>query len=213
MSADRAADVALVLFAAGVVTTFGLRTWVHWRRTGASGFSGISGPAWSGGWWGGVLFVAALLSAAVGLMLASIAVVPSGPGVPGALRWTGLAVSVAGFAVTLAAQGGMGTSWRIGVDASERTALVTTGLFGVVRNPIFTAMCAAVAGLTVMVPTPLTVAALVCLVTAVQLHVRVVEEPYLSATHGQAYIAYTARVGRFVPAVGRTHAVAREGMR
>ena len=73
MSADRAADVALVLFAAGVVTTFGVRTWVHWRRTGASGFSGISGPAWSGGWWGGVLFVAALLSAAVGLMLASIA--------------------------------------------------------------------------------------------------------------------------------------------
>lgn len=36
----------------------------------------------------------------------------------------------------------------------------------------------------------------------IELQVRVVEEPYLSATHGQAYGDYAARVGRFIPGVG-----------
>ena len=40
---------------------------------------------------------------------------------------------------------------------------------------------------------------------AVQLQVRVVEEPYLLATHGKTYAAYAARVGRFVPGAGRLH--------
>ena len=39
----------------------------------------------------------------------------------------------------------------------------------------------------------------------VQLQVRVVEEPYLLATHGKTYAAYAARVGRFVPGAGRLH--------
>jgi protein-S-isoprenylcysteine O-methyltransferase Ste14 len=34
----------------------------------------------------------------------------------------------------------MGASWRIGVDPSERTDLVTGGAFALVRNPIFSAM-------------------------------------------------------------------------
>ena len=37
----------------------------------------------------------------------------------------------------------------------------------------------------------------------VKVHVRVVEEPYLSRTHGDAYREYASRVGRFVPGVGR----------
>ena len=205
MTTDRAADLALVLFAAGALATFGVRTWVHRRRTGASGFSGISGPAGSAGWWGGVLFVAALGLAAAGFTLASIGAVPPAGAVPAGMRWAGLVLAVAGFGLTLAAQSGMGASWRIGVDETERTDLVTTGLFGLVRNPIFTAMCAALAGLTVMVLTPLTVLALVCLTVAIELQVRVVEEPYLIRTHGDAYNAYARRVGRFVPAIGRLH--------
>lgn len=83
---------------------------------------------------------------------------------------------------------------------------MTTGPFGLVRNPIFTAMCTALTGLTLMSSTPLTLAGLGCLVVAVELQVRVVEEPYLLATHGAAYAAYTGRVGRFVPRLGRTRA-------
>lgn len=46
----------------------------------------------------------------------------------------------------LAAQQAMGRSWRIGVDTDERTELVTEGVFGLVRNPVFTAMIVAVGG-------------------------------------------------------------------
>ncbi len=51
-----------------------------------------------------------------------------------------------------------------------------------------------------MVPTWVSAAALAALVAAVQLQVQTAEEPYLLTTHGDAYAAYAARTGRFVPA-------------
>lgn len=59
------------------------------------------------------------------------------------------------------------------------------------------------AGLALMVPNLVAVLALAALVAAVQLQVRVVEEPYLLNTHGDDYAAYTARAGRFLPGIGR----------
>ena len=100
----------------------------------------------------------------------------------------------------------MGASWRIGVDATERTDLVTTGLFAVVRNPIFSAMLMAMIGIVLMVPTPVSAAALVCLFVAVEIQVRFVEEPYLNRTHRRSYVDYTAKVGRFLPGIGRSQA-------
>ena len=71
------------------------------------------------------------------------------------------------------------------------------------RNPIFTAMVAAQAGVALMVPTWVSGLALAALVAAVQLQVRAVEEPYLRGVHGADYDAYAARAGRFVPGIGR----------
>ena len=99
--------------------------------------------------------------------------------------------------------GGEGASWRVGVDPGERTALVTDGPFALVRNPVFAALLPAAAGLALMVPSPIALAALAALVVAVELQVRVVEEPHLLRAHGPAYRAYAARVGRFAPGVGR----------
>ena len=53
--------VALLLYLAGLVLAFGVRSWLQIRRTGTSGFRGISGRAGSPAWWGGVLFPIALL--------------------------------------------------------------------------------------------------------------------------------------------------------
>lgn len=203
MSADRWGLVGLGLYVVAVVTALGVRTWAHRRSTGSTGFRGVSGPMGSSSWWAGVLFPGALVLGLVGL---STAAVGRGPTV----LWTaepvavvGLALGIVGLAVTLAAQSAMGASWRIGVDESERTPLVTTGLFRVVRNPIFSGMAAVSLGAALMVPTVVTVAAFVCLVVAVQIQVRVVEEPYLTSVHGSRYAQYGARRGRFVPGVGR----------
>ena len=200
---------ALVLYAVALVALFGARSWVQHRRTGSTGFRGISGTPADAGWWGGVSFVVAMVAGLAGPLLAVTGVVTADPAT--GVQAVGVVVALAGFAATLAAQSGMGASWRIGVDPGERTELVTTGVFAHVRNPIFTAMAAAQAGMVLVVPTWVSVAALAALVAAVQLQVRAVEEPHLRATHGEAYAAYAARTGRFVLRVGRLPAPAPTG--
>jgi len=114
----------------------------------------------------------------------------------------GLVLATLGVA-TFAAQMALGASWRVGVDASERTALVTSGVFGLVRNPIFTAMITTFAGLALMVPNVIALTGLAALLIGVQLQVRLEEEPHLRRLHGEAYRRHTATVGRFVPGIGR----------
>jgi protein-S-isoprenylcysteine O-methyltransferase Ste14 len=119
------------------------------------------------------------------------------------LSGAGLALSVLGLAALLWSQSSMGDSLRIGVDPSERTALITGGPFRWVRNPIYSAMFVYVAGVAMLVPNVPELVALGLLALGLDLHVRQVEEPYLAATHGDSYARYAARVGRFVPGVGR----------
>ena len=192
--------VALVLYVVALVVLFGVRSWVQRRRTGSAGFHGISGTPADAGWLGGVLFVVAMVLGLAGPSLAVADVVATDP--PLGLQIAGLVLALVGFAATLAAQTGMGESWRIGVDTGERTELVTTGVFAHVRNPIFTAMVVAQLGVVLMVPTWVSVLALVVLVVAVQLQVRAVEEPYLRSVHGDAYGTYSAATGRFLPGIG-----------
>jgi protein-S-isoprenylcysteine O-methyltransferase Ste14 len=200
------ATVALVLYAFALVVLFGVRTWLHARRTGSAGFHGISGTPRQAQWWGGVLFVAAMILGLAGPLLATLGVAPAAA--PDLVQGGGLVLALAGFAATLAGQSGMGASWRIGVDSTERTELVTSGVFALVRNPIFTAMIAAQIGVLLMVPNWVSAAAVLALVAAVELQVRGAEEPYLATVHGQAYSSYAARVGRFVPGIGRGHSPA-----
>jgi protein-S-isoprenylcysteine O-methyltransferase Ste14 len=201
--------LALGLYFVALVVLFGVRSWVQRRRTGHTGFHGISGTPAEAGWWGGVLFVVAIVLGLAGPLLAVLGVTPTDP--PLAMQVVGLALALAGFAATLSGQTGMGSSWRIGVDPAERTVLVTDGVFRLARNPIFTAMVTAQLGVVLMVPTWVSAASLVALVAAVQLQVRAVEEPYLRAAHGPAYTAYASRTGRFVPGVGRVRAPVAEG--
>ncbi len=114
----------------------------------------------------------------------------------------GIALAAAGIVLTIAAQTGMGSSWRIGVAQAETTELVTTGLFPQVRNPIFTGMLCALLGLGLMVPNVLGMLALLMGFVGMELQVRWVEEPYLIRVHGERYRTYARRVGRFLPKVG-----------
>ena len=115
----------------------------------------------------------------------------------------GAAAMLAGLLVTLAAQRAMGESWRIGVDPHERTELVTAGLLGRVRNPIFAGMLLFAAGSALAVPTPLTVLGLVLATAGVAAQVVLVEEPHLRRQHGTDYDAYVSRSGRFLPGLAR----------
>ncbi len=114
-------------------------------------------------------------------------------------------LAVVGIAATVYAQVDMGDSWRIGVDDTETTTLVRSGVFGVVRNPIFLAMFVFWLGTTLITPNIVAIVGYLLVIVSIELHVRLVEEPYLMRTHGDDYREYARRVGRFVPGVGTLH--------
>lgn len=95
-----------------------------------------------------------------------------------AVRVAGTALAVIGIGAVWVAQSGMGASWRATVDYTERSELVTTGLFAAIRNPIFTFIIATTAGLALMAPNAVALAGVVALALGIDVHVRRVEEPY-----------------------------------
>jgi protein-S-isoprenylcysteine O-methyltransferase Ste14 len=198
------ATTALIAYGVYGALAFGARSLLQKRRTGSTGFKGISGRVGSAEWLAGVLFAVAIAVgvAAPALALADV-VEPIAALDTRAVHAAGIALFALGLAATLAAQVAMGDSWRIGVDQEERTALVTSGPFALARNPIFAAMLPTALGLALMVPSWVALAGVLALFAALELQVRVVEEPYLRRTHGSAYADYASRVGRFVPGVGR----------
>jgi protein-S-isoprenylcysteine O-methyltransferase Ste14 len=199
-----AAAVALLLYGAYLALAFGLRTAIQLRRTGSTGFHGVGGRPLSPEWLAGVGFVAAIALGLAAPVLALLGAVDAiGALDAPAAHVAGALLAVAGIAATLRAQIAMGASWRIGVDERERTELVTTGPFALVRNPIFAAMIPTAVGLVLLVPSWVALAGLAGLIAALELQVRVVEEPYLLRAHGRAYAAYAARTGRFAPGLGR----------
>src|ERR1700739_4476911 len=203
MSPAAAAEIALVLLAVFGLLGFGWLAWLQRRRTGSTGLRGITGHVGSVEWVAGVGFVVALVVAVAGPLLQLSGAIAPLPGLQvEGIQIAGIALAVLGIVLTVWAQLDMGDSWRVGVDASETTALVHTGMFGRVRNPIYTAMLTFDVGIALVTPNVVTIAGLILAVTALELQVRRVEEPYLRDQHGAAYRNYTASVGRFVPGVG-----------
>lgn len=199
------ATLALVLYAAYLVLAFGIRTLIQLRRTGSTGFHGLAGRPGSAEWLAGVGFALALLVGAAAPVLALLDVVePIAALDTPAVHVLGIVLAVGGIGATFYAQVAMGESWRIGVDPEERTSLVTTGPFALVRNPIYAAMLPTALGLTMLVPSWIAITGLLGLILALEIQVRVVEEPYLLQAHGEIYARYAARVGRFLPGIGRT---------
>jgi protein-S-isoprenylcysteine O-methyltransferase Ste14 len=114
------------------------------------------------------------------------------------LRAAGLALLGAALALALAAFGALGESWRIGVDESEATELVTGGVYAVVRHPLYVAIAWCVVGLLFLDPEVFHGAfaeGAYALLRAQATR----EERFLAELHGAPYDTCRARTGRFVP--------------
>ena len=195
---------ALVGYVVFLALAFGLRAILHYRRTGTSGFVGLTGKPGSVEWLAGVLFAVAVIGSGLAPLAQILGLLdPALGGDERAMHAAGLLCFAVGLAGTLHAQASMGDSWRIGVDSSERTDLVSRGPFRWVRNPIFSWMSVASVGLVLLVPNALALGSLVTLLVALEVQVRAVEEPYLLRTHGASYRQYASTTGRFVPGIGR----------
>lgn len=203
--------VALVVLTAFALAAFGWRSYLQLRRYGDTGLR-LGPPAGTVprlAHFGFVVSLVVAFVAPVAAMAADDASAPLGirswtEGTAGTVTFVvGLLLAAVGVVLTLVAQVQMGESWRVGVDESERTALVTTGLFSSVRNPIFTSMLVGVAGLALLVPSAIGIGAFVLAVVSLELQVRWVEEPYLLERHGDSYRRWASGTGRFLPGIGR----------
>lgn len=194
--------IALALYTIWAILAFGWRTIIQYRRTGDSGLR-LHAKANTPQWWAKIGFIIAIILGFVApiVAVAGLENIPALDRV--ALHVAGIVLTIIGIALTVVAQYAMGESWRIGVDDNERTQLVTGGLFAVVRNPIFSAMLVTAVGLALTIPNIISIVALVALIFALELQVRLVEEPYLLRAQGDGYTAYAYRVGRFLPGIGR----------
>ncbi len=192
---------------------FGWRTWVQLRRYGSSGIvlfrSGRPGQHLRE-----ALFVVLAVALLAEAALAAVAprrlpgLVPLAPATAAVLRATGTVMVLGATALMLAAQLDLGASWRVGIDEGARPGLVTGGLYRYSRNPIYVAMLAALLGFALLLPSWISLGLLIGAGLGIRRHVRD-EEAYLARTYGEEYRRYAARVGRFVPGVGRLRAPGR----
>lgn len=95
------------------------------------------------------------------------------------------------------AQYHMGKSWRIGIDHSNETQLVTHGIFSLSRNPVFLGVALANLGIFLMLPNLLSCVITVSTWIIMNVQVRL-EEAFLSETHGQEYNDYKSKVRRWI---------------
>lgn len=89
------------------------------------------------------------------------------------------------------------------IDAPRK--LVVRGLYRHVRNPMYVGVLAVLLGHAVLFGSAVLLVYAACVGTAFHLFVRLYEEPHLERLFGDAYRAYRADVGRWLPRVhGRT---------
>ena len=113
------------------------------------------------------------------------------------VAWIGAALAIAGTALAVVAQFGMGRSWRIGFREGDESALVSDGLYRFSRNPIYVGMMGAMIGIFLTVPNAVTLTLLIAIWITTSVQIRL-EEEFLSRRHGAAYEGYRARTRRWL---------------
>lgn len=111
---------------------------------------------------------------------------------------SGLGLIVLGYAATLWCYAAMGNTWRIGINAKEKTTLVSKGPYRWVRHPIYLFQIVMLAGAALLLPTMASFAILVLHYICAQIKAAD-EENYLLKVHGDAYQDYKSRTGGLFP--------------
>lgn len=115
-----------------------------------------------------------------------------------AIRFAATAVACACLGLSIVCWRRMGRQWRMGIDPSQETRLIDSGPFARVRHPIYAL------SIVLMLCTALIVPGLAVWIMAA-VHIGLMhlkarnEERFLSGRLGDAYAAYMARTGRFIP--------------
>lgn len=115
---------------------------------------------------------------------------------PSYMRYAGALVAIVGLLYFIAAVAAMRDSWRAGIDSSQKTDLVTTGIYRLSRNPAFAGFDLMYIGITSVFPNALTITmTAICLVL---FHLQILkEEEYMAETFGKEYEQYRNHTLRY----------------
>lgn len=114
-----------------------------------------------------------------------------------AVAWTGVVLCFGGLLLVLLSLVAFGTSFRVGIDVDQPDKLVTSGVFGISRNPIYVGFAFVLLGEFLVFPTWIP---LVYLLAALWLFNRQVlrEEAFMRQHYGRDYADYCSRVRRYL---------------
>lgn len=130
--------------------------------------------------------IARLLSVALGWSM-----------LPAGARFTGFCTGLLGDLIFLLSVVCMNDSWRAGIPDTDKTELVTTGVYRFSRNPAFLGFDFMYIGVLLLYFNPLT--AVFTLFSVVMLHLQILqEERYLTAAFGEVYTDYKKHVFRYL---------------
>ena len=112
-------------------------------------------------------------------------------------RIAGICIAVTGVAVFITSVVTMRDSWRAGVYKTDKTELVTSGIYSFSRNPAFLGFDLIYLGILLMFfNLPLYIISLLAIII---LHLQIVnvEEDFLIDTFGEEYLNYKRKVCRY----------------
>lgn len=137
------------------------------------------------------------------VLLAALVLVPHGSLWPVSASALLIALVLVAGGLIIAGLGavGLGPALRASPIPREQAPLVTAGVYGVVRNPIYTGLMVGGLGLVLFGASVWHIVLWLALVLLLAAKARW-EERMLVARHPE-YRAYAAKVGRFLPGVGR----------
>lgn len=119
-------------------------------------------------------------------------------GLPLAVRCTGAVIGVLGDVVFVTSVMTMRDSWRAGVSPTDKTDLVTSGIYQISRNPAFLGFDLVYIGILLMFFN--WILFLVSVFAMIMFHLQIVnvEEDFLVTAFGSEYLDYKKKVNRYL---------------
>ncbi len=125
---------------------------------------------------------------------------------PMPVRIIGTFVGIAGVAIFTASVLTMQDSWRAGVSKTEKTKLVTRGIYQISRNPAFLGFDLVYISILMMFFNWVLLTASIFAVVMLHLQIVNVEETFLIETFGADYLEYQKKVRRYLGIVPKSKA-------
>ncbi len=149
---------------------------------------------------GFVKFVEVTMKAAAVLVFAAglVSIIIGTSHAPAAVRVLGAVMSAAGTIVFIAAVQTMRDSWRAGVSKTDKTELVTNGIYQISRNPAFLGFDLLYIGTLMMFFNWVLCILTVFAIIMYHLQIVNVEEDFLLAAFGNEYLQYKKKVCRYL---------------